>query len=123
MLPRVSVIKPRRVFFVDRQRINVQHFHQLWVHALPELTIFIEDVCKPPRHAPAPNSPVLPRTQTIPPVMYSQPLSPYSYHGDRTGYAPRNVRPAACGKQATAGRFRRRDRVLPMMLASWLRKG
>ncbi len=36
----------------------------------------------------------LPSTQTMPPVMYSQPLSPMpTYYGNRPGYARRNVRP------------------------------
>ncbi|MNE33608.1 hypothetical protein D3C80_1272900 [compost metagenome] len=39
-----------QMFFVDGQRFNVQHFHQLWVHAFAELTVFIQNVGETARH-------------------------------------------------------------------------
>ena len=94
-----------QVFFVNGQRVNVQHFYQFRVHAFTELTVFIQDVGKTARHACAEVHAGFTQNANNPARhVFTTVIANAFHHGDSTGVTHRKtLARTARGKQTTAG--------------------
>ena len=90
---------------MDGQRINVQHFHQLRVHAFAELTVFIQDVGKTARHARAKvHAGFTQDAHNSARHVFTAVIADAFHHGDGAGVTHRKTfARTARGKQTTAG--------------------
>ncbi len=94
-----------QVLFMDRQGFNIQHFHQLRVHAFAEITAFVQDIGETTGHTcPEVNAGFAQHADNTAGHVFTAVIADTFHHGDGTGVTHRKTLTCTtCGKQTTTG--------------------